>query len=532
MDFVQDTIVAVSSPLGAAARTILRLSGTDALPLARRVMNLEESIPSAATYRACEGTIALGDAIGARDLSATLFLMRAPRSYTREDVVELHIPGNPAVVGEVLSRLCRAGARPARPGEFTARAFAAGRIDLVQAEAVMAVISAGGARSLAAAQRLLEGRLSGEIGSLAARLRELLGRVELAIDFSQEDVPLVAPAEAGAAARQLRDDIVRLARQSRDAAQLDGDLRLALVGRPNVGKSSLFNALAGAERAIVTAVPGTTRDELREHFILAGTRFVLSDTAGLDDAVAEPGAGRRTPVSPAGGEARLRSAARERTLAALMRADLVLVVVEAGEVVGEAAGWSAELAAPSAVEEQPQRAGLRRLLATLTVPAILVVSKCDLLAAAPAAEAAGGASRPVVELARRALGDVAAGVPLVATSARTGQGLDDLRATIVETLRLGGVDRGAEGQVVAARHRRCLESAAEALERAVELCARASLAARGEGIPLRPDTAPSFSEELLALELREALDALGQITGATSPQEVLNEIFSRFCIGK
>ncbi|NIA20797.1 MAG: GTP-binding protein [Anaerolineaceae bacterium] len=488
MNLVQDTIVAVSSPLGSSPRAIVRLSGPQALEIVLRLFRPDLPIAPEESYCSRGGTISLECAPLRAELRATLFLMRGPRSYTRQDVVELHFPGNPALSEEVLSLACRQGARAADPGEFTARAFVSGRLDLAQAEAVMAVVNAGGERSLAAAQRLLAGRLSGRVNSLVDRLRRLLARVELAIDFSDQPVPIITAAEAAEAAGALRDDVVRLSRRSRDLAHLDGDLRVALVGRPNVGKSSLFNRLAGADRAMVTAVAGTTRDELRETFTIGDSRFVLSDTAGLADAVAD--------IDLAGrGAEQLHEAARRRTMMALAQAELVLVVVEAGRLVAEA--------------EVRQDVG--RLLATLAAPAILVANKCDL----PTADS----DEPTAEVARRVAREVAHDVRVVAVSALTGQGLDALRAAIAETLHLGLLDRGSEGPVVAARHRRRLETSADALERAAELCA-----VEGGG--------DAFGEELLALELREAIDSLARITGRGSPEDVLNEIFAGFCIGK
>jgi tRNA modification GTPase len=508
----EDTIVAVSTPLGSGPRAILRLSGDRAVEIALAALTPDPPLQPTDTYRATSGCIRIECRGRAAMVPADLFVMRAPRSYTRDDVAELHVPGSPPVVQELMAILCRAGARAAGPGEFTRRAFLAGRLDLAQAEAVMAVISAGGQRSLSAAQRLLQGRLSDDVGTLVDRLRQLLARVELAIDFSQDDVPLVSPAEVADAVAGLRDDIVHLSRRSRDVTHLEGDLRVALVGRPNVGKSSLFNCLAGAERAIVTDTPGTTRDELRESFSLAGSRFVLSDTAGLDDAVADlelPGDASADPDR----------AAQRRTLAALAEAELVLVVVEARRMRDDA----------------DVRSDVTRLLETVAAPAILVVNKCDLL---PETDAAAARARSPLEgchglakpghddLAKTChgltasdhgtlLSDVSGDSRVVMTSALTGQGIDALREAIVETLHLGQLDRSADAPAVAARHRQCMERAAESLERAVGLCGGATL-----------------SEELVALELREALDAVSSITGAGTPQDVLSEIFAGFCIGK
>jgi len=529
MNDPDDTIIAVSSPLGAAARAIVRLSGPRALEVALTRFQCDAGRPPGATYRWYDGAVTLADAGAAGPrLPATLLLMRGPRSYTRDDVAELHVAGCPAVVDDLMTALCRAGARPAAPGEFTARAFLSGRLDLAQAEAVMAIVAASGRRSLAAAERLLEGRLSGEVAGRVDRLRRLLARVELAIDFSDQDVPLVGAEAVRREAAALRDDVVGLARRSRDLAHLDGDLRVALVGRPNVGKSSLFNRLAGADRAIVTDVAGTTRDELREAFQLAGARFVLSDTAGLADAVADlDAAGAQRPAGtaePAGGLQRgdPDGAAQRRTLSALARAEVVLVVVEAGRMIRDAAA----------------RRDVGRLLATLAAPAILVVSKCDL--AVPAGDGNdAGAPGDTGRRARAALRPVARGVPVVTTSAATGHGVDALREALVRALRLGDADRSADAPAVSARHRRCLERAAEALERAVELCGRSGggesvggESAGGESVEDAPPGGTALSEDLLAMELREALDALGGITGASSPQDVLGEIFAGFCIGK
>jgi tRNA modification GTPase len=491
-----DTIVAVSSPLGSAARAIVRLSGPEAVRCAAAVFTPERPLGEADTYTSRNGTVALSSGPLRAEVPASLLVMRGPRSYTREDVVELHLPGNPALVAETMSRLCAAGARPASPGEFTARAFAAGRIDLAQAEAVMAVINAAGRRELEAASRLLSGELSECVESLVDRLRRLLARVELAIDFSDQQAPPVSAAEAGAEAARLRDDVVALARRCRDVTHGDGDVRVALVGRPNVGKSSLFNRLSGAERAIVTDVAGTTRDELRHPFTIDGTPFVLSDTAGLAEAVADLAPGDR-------GRQQLHAAAQARTLSVLARSDLVLAVVDAGR-------WTAD---PSSHDD------VERLLATLAAPTILVLNKCDLLAP--------GDGGPAIDAAVASAREVSHGAPVVAVSALTGYGLDALRATMLQTLRRGDLDRAADGPAVVARHRQCMETAAEALERATLLC-------HPSGDHAGPAPCPDIdgAEELLALELREAIDALGRITGRSSPEDVLNHIFAAFCIGK
>jgi len=303
-----DTIVAVSSPAGAAERAIVRLSGDEAVAIADRVFDPsagrhghpplgghDESasghghagvampptcIAELPTYSACDGRIALP--ADHMDVPATVYLMRGPRSYTREDVVELHVGGWPAVVPLVVEALVSAGARPAEPGEFTFRALVHGRLDLAQAEAVMAVIDAGSRAALRAAGDLLAGDLSREVAALAARVREALALVEVDLDFSDQDVPPIPPERIAADLAAVRDDLAALGRRSRAMETFSGEARLVLAGWPNAGKSSLFNRLLARDRAIVTDVPGTTRDEVRATLHRGGLALRLSDVAGLD----------------------------------------------------------------------------------------------------------------------------------------------------------------------------------------------------------------------------------------------------------
>ncbi len=523
-----DTIVALSSPDGRAGRAIIRLSGPraidivrgsfrptggDALPAQIHHSNNSSASSGAAAspaWHAVEGRWQLSDSAA---VPVLLLVMPGPRSYTRQDVAELHLPGNPLLCRAVISQLVEAGARPAAPGEFTARAFLNGRLDLAQAEAVMAIINAAGERALTAAEHLLAGRLSARIEEIIDRVRLLLAEVELAIDFAHEEVPTVSGEAIRRRALEARDAIVELGRSATAVEATGSNLRVVLVGRPNVGKSSLFNALAGGDgqRAIVSDIPGTTRDELRATIDMGDVRLVLSDTAGLEEAAA-------TIESSASAE-RLRQAGQGRTAEALARAELVLMVVE-----------SPRLAADSAAAED-----VASLSANLAAPLVLVVNKADESChGASAAETAERAVR-AINRAVASSGDCAApAVPVVVTSARTGQGLDDLRQAMREALGGGRVDRAADAVSVSARHRRCLDDAAAALWRA----ARASGHAGGgisDGAADDGAGQAGWSHlpvELVALELREALDALGEITGRTSPQAVLEEIFGRFCIGK
>ncbi|GAG07391.1 unnamed protein product, partial [marine sediment metagenome] len=267
---LEDTIVAVSSPAGPGQRAILRLSGREALGMADRVFaSADGSRPSSwPTYAARPGRL---EPPGARlSVPAVAYLMRRPKSYTREDVVEFHVGAWPALAGLLLGGLLRAGARAAEPGEFTCRALLSGRLDLAQAEAVMAVVSASSEAALRAAGDLLRGHLSKGIQNLLDQVRDVLVLVEVDLDFSDQDVEIAPPREVAARISEVRSALADLGRRSRSLETFGGEVRLVLAGWPNVGKSSLFNRLLETDRAMVTPQAGTTRDELRAALHLDG----------------------------------------------------------------------------------------------------------------------------------------------------------------------------------------------------------------------------------------------------------------------
>jgi tRNA modification GTPase len=467
---LSDTIVAVSSPEGAGERAVLRLSGADALRIADRVFVAADlSRPSAwPTYRAGPGRLEPPGA--GLSVPAVLYVMRAPRSYTREDVAEFHVGAWPAVTGALVAGLMRAGARAGEPGEFTLRALVGGRLDLAQAEAVMAVVGAANEAALRAAGDLLRGHLSAEVARVADEVRGILVLVEADLDFSDQGIEAAPPEELARRIGAARGALADLGRRSRSLETFGGEVRLVIAGRPNVGKSSLFNRLladaaeAGtdADRAIVAPEAGTTRDEVRAALRVGDLAFVLSDTAGLDETADE-----------------LAGKARGRALEAIGRADLVLVAMDA---TAPSHDWMAEV------------------IGLVTSPMVLVITKCDL---APP------------DAARRWLAARGVGTEVVATSAVTGRGLADLCDALVRAVEGGGVDRQAAGPVVTARHRAALEAAVVALARAARVARRP----RGAG-------------ELVAMELRESLDALATVTGQRAGTDILDAIFSRFCIGK
>jgi tRNA modification GTPase len=480
---LDDTIAAIATATGAAGLAVVRLSGERALAVADAVFEgprLSEAPgdtlhhgwaawpqgPAPPAAEGAEGAARAAAPAGARpsprvrldEVVAAVF--RAPRSYTRQDVVELSCHGGALSAARVLAALLAAGARAARPGEFTLRAFLNGRLDLVQAEAVADLIHAetGAAHALALAQ--LRGGLSRRLAAVSATLREAAAEVEARVDFAEDvggvEVPDQVVDELARAAAEL-DALLEGAAFGR---ALREGVRVALVGRPNVGKSSLFNALLGERRAIVTAAPGTTRDLVSEAIEVAGVRVTLADTAGLRE----------------GGDA-AESEGVARARAALEESAVVLWVVDAS--------------VPLAAEDR----GIAARLAGRRV--VLALNKCDLPRAVGAGEleaALGGRPDATVE-----------------TCAIRGDGVAELRAA------LGRLLAGPGGLAVAVanpRHAEALERARTALERA--------LAAARDGAP----------GEIVSLELRESLRAVGEVTGEAVDEDLLERIFRRFCIGK
>lgn len=478
----EDTIAAISTAAGTAARAIVRLSGPEALPLGERFFHRRGGrLAVLGGFRATDGWVCLSDGI---ELPARAYVFRAPRSFTRQDVVELHLPGAPPAAEAVLADLLDAGARRAGPGEFTARAFFSGRIDLSQAQAVADVIAAADDAQLRAAISALGGRIHTLCDEAAGELTEALATVEASIDLAEEEIELEP---AGQLAAALADVAARLRGVAREAGELPDaavETHVTLAGRPNVGKSSLLNALSGTDRAIVSATAGTTRDVLSASCRLGGdTPVVLQDAAGLTDTI--------DPVALAAD-----NAARE----AVRRADCILLVVD---VTLQAPFGSGRL------PESPQaRFGLGLLdrLRELNprAPLLLAANKTDLL------------DTEQRRLRVRGL-EVRTGLEVRAVSAVTGEGLDELRESLRRHLHVSA-GRGAEALALHDRQRRALRDAADAAERAAALLRTANQVA---------DVA-----ELAAVELRQALAELGSITGEVVTEDVLGRVFARFCVGK
>ena len=452
-----DTIVAPVTPPGEGGVGIIRLSGPQAEALLAQVFRGKASPSVMESHHLYHGHLV--NSAGEPVDEVLAVVMRAPNSYTGEEVVEVHGHGGTQVLRGVLDLFLSIGARMAGPGEFTQRAFMNGKLDLAQAEAVVDLIKARSERAGKVALAQLDGHLSRTIHRFAEQLKESLALMEAHIDFPDDEVGaldltgLLSPVAVLRAEMQQLADSFDLGRALRDG------ISVLILGRPNVGKSSLMNALLGESRAIVTEVAGTTRDTLEEQLVLAGFPVRLVDAAGVRDA--------NDPVEQEG----VRRARDKATTA-----DLVLLVIDGSKPLCEEDLLASELCHPQNT--------------------LLVVNKsdqaqqCDL-------KPLGGFAEPV------------------AVSAKHGFGLAELRDAIVDNLNKDTVAAGVEGVVVTERrHRDALIKAVTALE----------------GLAVSAETEAPL--ECLAMELREALASLGQITGETTPDEILDEIFSRFCIGK
>lgn len=402
------------------------------------------------------------DASGGRIDEVLLHIMRAPNSYTGEDVVEINAHGGMAPLQSILEETLRLGARLAQPGEFTQRAFLNGRMDLTRAEAVIDLVRAKTRAALAAANAASDGVLAGALHEIRGVLADALARVEAAVDFPEEDLPDLVDETLVLRLQDTLDRMRRLMESADAGVRLREGIALAIVGRPNVGKSSLFNALLRDARAIVSEEPGTTRDRIEETASLGGVPVRLMDTAGLRD----------TPHA-------VESRGVELARRAAQQADYILFVVDA--------------AAPDTEEDRQIAAEL----ASLEIPIVLVRNKIDLLAPGTARVSA------TPEMAFAAACDI---------SAATGEGLPELDDHLGR-LFLGNTAVEAASPMLSRTHQK------ESMRRAAACLDRFLANA-------------SASPELLALELREALQAVGEITGETTPEDLLDRIFASFCIGK
>jgi tRNA modification GTPase len=456
---LDDTIVAIATPTGRGGIGVVRLSGPEATSIARPMLRLaqaEELLPNRAHFGELTDP-ATGDRID--EVVVTYFAK--PHSYTTDDVVEISCHGSPVVLRHVVEMAMQRGARLAEPGEFTMRAFLNGRIDLTQAEAVRDLIDSQTLYQAQVAARQLEGALSKRLQPIKQKLVDLIAVMEAGIDFAEDDVSVIPDAQIQARIADIHAPLEQLVASFTYGKVVHEGLTLAIVGRPNVGKSSLFNRLVEHERAIVTATPGTTRDLVTETVSIGGIPVRLVDTAGIREALDEA-----------------ESIGVRKSLEALADANIVLVVLDASHASSDDAARRRDTELISLVAQ--------RL-------AIVVQNKIDAVVTAPLVPDGG--------------------LPVVMTSALTGQGIDPLRSKI---LQLAGGDgtQPESGFLTNVRHQKLVQDSI------------ASLDAATAAVPRKTP------HEMLLMDLYSALRPLDEITGATTADDILNLIFSSFCIGK
>jgi tRNA modification GTPase len=447
---VNDTIVALSTPLARAGIGVVRISGSESREIASRILRF----PTGPHWRSWSSQMAeLTDEQGSLVDRVVVSYFEQPRSYTAEDVVEISCHGAPVVLRFCVERAVTAGARLAEPGEFTLRAYIRGRIDLPQAEAIRELIDATTLYQARVAAQQAEGSISRRIRPVKEQLLELISLLEAGIDFAEDDVTVASSGELLGRLNPIEQAFRDLSSTFQSGRLIFEGFRLAIIGRPNVGKSSLFNRLLEQDRAIVTEIPGTTRDLVSEQTSISGVPVRLMDTAGLRDS-----------------QDVVESLGIERSYQAAADADLIVIVID--------------VSSPLELRDEEL---LERF----------------------------NSHRPVIAGNKADLGQTPTGISeLIPVSAKTGQGIEELRSAILTRLAPEGLAAPESGSITSLRHQKLLKESLEALQnarRAIEF-----------GIP----------HEMLLMDLYAALRPIDAITGATTADDILNRIFSTFCIGK
>lgn len=447
------TIAAVATPMGTGGISVIRISGSTAVEVVNKVFKGKD-LTNVMSHTVHYGKIvnSRGDIID----EVLVTVMRAPKTFTREDVVEIGTHGGSAVTRSVLDTIIAAGAYPAEPGEFTKRAFMNGRIDLSQAEAVIDVINAGNELARRNAVSQLGGKLSEEIGNARSALVHLLARMQVLIDYPDEELEDITIEDIANECRDCKKTVDKLLRSADNGRIIKEGIRTAIVGKPNVGKSSLMNCLAKEDRAIVTDIAGTTRDVIEESININGIPLILADTAGIrktDDEVERIGV--------------------ERSRRNLDSADLVLVVLDAARGIDDS---DREILS---VSEGKKR--------------IILINKTDI------------GEKTDVECNDS---------PVIEISAKTGEGIEELSQTITKLCRLDEIEAENGSVITNMRHKAALKDASESLYRAAE--------AAEAGMPA----------DIVSIDINSAVDSLGEITGETVSESVVNDIFHNFCVGK
>ncbi|NGP45201.1 tRNA uridine-5-carboxymethylaminomethyl(34) synthesis GTPase MnmE [Bacillaceae bacterium SIJ1] len=456
-----DTIAAISTPAGEGAIGIVRLSGPQAIQLTDTIYQGKKSLREVDSHTIVYGKIVDNDSKDHLE-EVMVSVMRAPKTFTREDVVEINCHGGVVSIQRILQLVLRQGARLAEPGEFTKRAFLNGRIDLSQAEAVMDLIRAKTDQAMTSAVHQVEGRLGRQIQQLRQTILEALAQVEVNIDYPEyDDVEEMTQQTLRQHADQVQAAIGELLSTAAQGKILREGLKTAIIGRPNVGKSSLLNSLAQDTRAIVTDVPGTTRDVIEEYVNVRGVPLKLIDTAGIretEDLVEKIGV--------------------ERSRQMLKEAELILLVLNNNE--------------PLSQEDEL----LFEAVADLEV--IIILNKTDL----------------PTKTDREKINLLASGRPVITTSLLQDEGLDELEAAIAALFFEQGVERADSSYVSNTRHIALLEQALQSIHSAIE--------GIDTGMPV----------DIVQIDMQKAWELLGEITGDTVGETLIDQLFSQFCLGK
>ncbi len=465
----EETICAIATPIGIGSIGVIRVSGGEAVSIVQRVFRGTAELKGFKSHTLHHGII-IDPATAQPVDEALLVIMKGPRSYTGEDVVEIQSHGNPHLLQKTLSLLIASGARLATAGEFTRRGFLAGRIDLSQAEAVMELIAAQSNAAQEMALSQLRGNLSHRIDSIRKEVLSVLTQIEASIDFIEQGIPLCSHEEIVNKVEQTVQSVEHLLATYEEGRQIREGITVVITGRSNVGKSSVMNRLLGEERAIVTPIPGTTRDTLSEWLNLSGHLILLMDTAG---------------VRPTNDPIELEGVRRGN--AALKKGEIALLVLDSSQPF-----TSEDMALMDRIECKKR---------------IVVLNKSDL----------------PLEADRMSFHTRYPSDPIIYCSAKTGEGFSELKNEIVTLLfaprgttpKTSPVAGEPERPLVALlRHKHALDRASHALKRGLQ------------------SAKENASVEFIAADLRYGLDALGEIVGETTTDEILDQIFNQFCIGK
>jgi tRNA modification GTPase len=458
-----DTIAAISTPYGTGGLGIIRISGTEAFRIAARIFTGKKSFAEMESHTVAHGRIA--DPVTGLMLDDVLIIkMNSPHTFTAEDVVEISCHGGIIVLKNVLSLIIRQGARTAEPGEFTKRAFLNGRLDLVQAEAVIDLINSKTSEGSQAAAAQLEGKLSEKIGKARRKLIELIAHIEAVVDYPEHDIEEVTGGMIHEGVRGVKAELQGIAEGFDRGRLIREGISAAIIGKPNAGKSSLLNALTGSDRAIVTEIPGTTRDIIEEYINVGGMPVRFLDTAGIRD------------TSDA-----VESIGVERAQKAALEAELVIVVFDAKTGI-----LPEDIVILSSIQNKKK---------------IIIINKTDI------------AEESELERMKDLL-KTEMGTPVLIASMLDGTGVAELLKEIEELFLKGTIGMNGEVLVTSVRHRQLLDNAIE--------CLKTAEAAHVGGLPL----------DFVTIDIKEGAEYLGQITGESISEDIVKEIFARFCIGK